>query len=85
MVNLQKDYDVAVIDEIQMIADSQRGYAWTRALHGLRANEIHVCGGLEALNVIQAFAEDVGDVFEVRKYERLSPLKYGCKYFEKFC
>lgn len=28
MVKLDKDYDVAVIDEIQMIANDQRGYAW---------------------------------------------------------
>ena len=28
MVKLDKDYDVAVVDEIQMIANDQRGYAW---------------------------------------------------------
>jgi len=27
--------EVAVIDEIQMIRDAQRGWAWTRALLGL--------------------------------------------------
>jgi len=75
-VNIHRDYDVAVIDEIQMLADSQRGFAWTRALHGLRCKEIHVCGGLEAANLVKAFAADVGDDFELREYARLSPLKY---------
>ena len=28
MVGLQNEYDVAVIDEIQMIADADRGFAW---------------------------------------------------------
>jgi ATP-dependent RNA helicase SUPV3L1/SUV3 len=28
MVNLNREYDVAVIDEIQMIANEQRGFAW---------------------------------------------------------
>ncbi len=28
MVNISKKYDVVVIDEIQMIADESRGYAW---------------------------------------------------------
>ena len=28
MVKLDKEYDVAVVDEIQMIANDQRGYAW---------------------------------------------------------
>jgi ATP-dependent RNA helicase SUPV3L1/SUV3 len=28
MVNLNREFDVAVIDEIQMIADKDRGHAW---------------------------------------------------------
>ena len=40
-VNLKQSYDIAVIDEIQMISDTQRGIAWSRALLGLRCNEIH--------------------------------------------
>lgn len=28
MVSVDKEYDVAVIDEIQMIADRDRGFAW---------------------------------------------------------
>lgn len=38
MANLEKDYDVAVIDEIQMIKDQQRGWAWTRAFLGLKVD-----------------------------------------------
>jgi len=30
MCNLHQDYDVAVVDEIQMIGDPERGHAWTR-------------------------------------------------------
>jgi ATP-dependent RNA helicase SUPV3L1/SUV3 len=32
MANLTQEYDVVVIDEIQMISDVARGAAWTRAL-----------------------------------------------------
>lgn len=28
MVNISKRYDIAVIDEIQMIGDEQRGHSW---------------------------------------------------------
>ena len=31
--------DVGVIDEIQLLADADRGWAWTRALFGLPARE----------------------------------------------
>jgi ATP-dependent RNA helicase SUPV3L1/SUV3 len=75
MVKIDKAYDVAVIDEIQMIANNERGWAWTRALLGLRAKEIHVCGGLEAAKVVQALAESVGDDFELIEYKRLSTLQ----------
>jgi ATP-dependent RNA helicase SUPV3L1/SUV3 len=75
MVNLNRDYDVAVIDEIQMIAHEQRGHAWTRALQGIRAREIHLCGGLEANKLVKSFAEITGDDFELIEYNRLSQLK----------
>jgi ATP-dependent RNA helicase SUPV3L1/SUV3 len=44
MLSLDKRYDVVVIDEIQMIADSQRGPAWTAAVLGTAAEELHLCG-----------------------------------------
>lgn len=34
MVDVSMRWDVAVIDEIQMMADPNRGWAWTRALQG---------------------------------------------------
>ena len=74
MVNLQKPYDVVVIDEIQMISDDQRGYAWTRALLGLQANEIHLCGGLEAYDIVEMLMNKTNDDLELCKYERMSNL-----------
>lgn len=35
MTNLNSRFDVAVIDEIQMIGDDQRGWAWTSAVLGI--------------------------------------------------
>ena len=42
MTSTTREWDVAVIDEIQMIGNPQRGQAWTRALLGLRAREVVV-------------------------------------------
>ena len=47
MLSLKKRYDVAVIDEAQMIADSARGGAWTAAIMGVCASRIHVCAAPE--------------------------------------
>ncbi|GKE10179.1 ATP-dependent RNA helicase SUV3L, mitochondrial, partial [Tanacetum coccineum] len=41
MVSTDELYEVAVIDEIQMMSDLYRGYAWTRLLLGLQADDIH--------------------------------------------
>ncbi|GAX82746.1 hypothetical protein CEUSTIGMA_g10172.t1 [Chlamydomonas eustigma] len=75
MANFNKRYDVAVIDEIQMIGDGSRGSAWTRAVLGLPATEIHVCGDASACNLIQKICKDTGDELEILNYERSEPLQ----------
>ena len=43
MVDMNRAVDVAVVDEVQMVASPDRGWAWTRALLGLPAAELHLC------------------------------------------
>ena len=57
--------EVAVIDEIQMIRDQQRGWAWTRSLLGLCAQEIHICGEASAIDLVKELMLDTGDEVEV--------------------
>ncbi len=38
---------------IQVIKDYQRGWAWTRALLGLQADEIHLCGEAAAIDLVR--------------------------------
>jgi ATP-dependent RNA helicase SUPV3L1/SUV3 len=52
MLSLDKRYDAVVIDEIQMIADSQRGPAWTAAVLGTSAEELHLCGEERAVPIV---------------------------------
>ncbi|ODQ65874.1 P-loop containing nucleoside triphosphate hydrolase protein, partial [Nadsonia fulvescens var. elongata DSM 6958] len=74
MVSTTKPLDVVVIDEIQLISDEKRGWAWTNAYLGVQANEIHLCGEASAVPLIKKLSEMVGDEFEVREYQRLNPL-----------
>ncbi|KAI0823856.1 P-loop containing nucleoside triphosphate hydrolase protein [Trametes gibbosa] len=67
-------WDVAVIDEIQLITDKNRGGAWTAALLGMNATEIHLCGEESAIPIVEAIVRDLGDTVEVHRYERLTPL-----------
>ncbi|MDU4324093.1 MAG: helicase-related protein [Clostridium celatum] len=80
-VNLKQNYDIAVIDEIQMINDSQRGIAWTRAVLGLRCNEIHICGAMNAKELLIKILEDCEDDYEIKEYHRSIPLEVETKNF----
>ncbi|PHH79022.1 hypothetical protein CDD82_2715 [Ophiocordyceps australis] len=75
MVPLNRRFDVAVIDEIQLIGNDQRGNAWTTALLGVQATEVHVCGEERTLPIIKALCRSMGDKCIVHEYQRLSPLK----------
>jgi ATP-dependent RNA helicase SUPV3L1/SUV3 len=66
--------DVGVVDEIQLLADDSRGWAWTRALYGLPAREVHLCGDASALPLVRAAAAALGEALEERHYSRLTPL-----------
>jgi ATP-dependent RNA helicase SUPV3L1/SUV3 len=44
-----------------MMADPVRGFAWTRALLGLRADEIHLCGDPSVLSIVRKICADTGD------------------------
>lgn len=75
MAPLQTMLDVAVIDEIQMINHTDRGWAWTQAFLGLQAKEIHLCGEERAVPLIRELCGLTGDKVHVHEYERLTPLR----------
>ncbi|KAK7956968.1 ATP-dependent RNA helicase suv3- mitochondrial [Apiospora aurea] len=75
MTPLNHRVDVAVIDEIQMIGDNERGWAWTQAFLGVQATEVHLCGEERVVELIKSLCDTIGDDCVVHRYKRLSPLK----------
>ena len=75
MLSFDRFVDVAVVDEIQMIADPSRGSGWTAAVLGLCAKEIHLCGEETAVEVIKDLVKETGDELIVNRYQRLTPLR----------
>lgn len=75
-LNLSQEYEVAVIDECQMINDRERGYAWTRAILGVRASEIHLCVAPEGLHILERLIKALGEPYTVIKHERKVPLRW---------
>ena len=81
MLSLKVEYDVAVIDEAQMIADGERGGAWTAAIMGVCASKVHVCAAPEAEKRITQIIRDCGDDYEIIRHRRMTPLVYEEKAF----
>ena len=73
-LDLKRRWDVAVIDECQMIADPQRGYAWTRAILGVLAEEVHLCAAPEARDILIRLIESCADSYEIEVHQRRTPL-----------
>lgn len=80
MVPLNTKVDVAVIDEIQMMGDDYRGWAWTQAFLGVQAKEVHLCGELRTIPLVQELCAAMGEKLEIHRYERLSPLRTSGKH-----
>lgn len=74
MARFGEFFDCCVIDEIQMITDKQRGWAWTRALVNVFAEEVHVCGDQSALELVKVITDLCGDELIIKEYTRMTEL-----------
>jgi len=74
MLNFEVDVDVCVIDEVQMIDDRDRGWAWANAIIGAPAKEIIMTGSINSKEAIIALAEYLGEELEIIEFERKNPL-----------
>ena len=82
ILDIREVYDIAVIDEAQMMADENRGSFWTRALLGIRAEEIHVCSSGTAENLLVRMIRRCGDTYEIVHHERNTKLEFIPKRFD---
>jgi ATP-dependent RNA helicase SUPV3L1/SUV3 len=81
MLNIDDEYDVALIDEAQMIANPQRGSSWTKAILGVRAKEVIVCCSGNAVPLLVKLIESCGDDYSIVKHTRETPLVFEDKPF----
>ncbi|KAK4686122.1 ATP-dependent RNA helicase SUPV3L1/SUV3, partial [Tremellales sp. Uapishka_1] len=73
---IQKEpFDVVVIDEIQMLGDTQRGGSWTAAVLNVMAKEVHLCGDETTVDLLTDLIARLGDTLTIHRYERLTPLE----------
>jgi len=76
ILDIRETYDIAVIDEAQMVADENRGSFWTRAILGIRAKEVHVCCSGTARDLLVKMLKRCGDEIEIVSHERNTRLVF---------
>ncbi|WP_059170697.1 helicase-related protein [Bacillus sp. FJAT-27445] len=70
----EKDYyEVAIIDEAQMLADRDRGFSWYRAITKANAKEVHIIGSKNIKNMLIQLLGNAR--YELKEYRRDIPLK----------
>jgi ATP-dependent RNA helicase SUPV3L1/SUV3 len=74
MLDSRTRVEVAVIDEIQMLGDRERGAAWTAAVCGAPADVVYLVGALESRRAIEALAARMDIPLEVHTLQRKGPL-----------
>jgi ATP-dependent RNA helicase SUPV3L1/SUV3 len=74
MMNPSNIVEVAIIDEIQMLQDPDRGSAWTAALVGVPASRVFVCGSTAVTAPCIAAIEAMTETYEITYLSRKTPL-----------
>ena len=75
MLDFNLDVDIAIIDEVQMLDDVDRGWAWVNAIIGVPAKTVIMTGSVNALDAVKKIADYLGEELEVVKHQRKTPLK----------
>jgi len=75
MFNPNRSGDCVVIDEAQMLADADRGWAWTRALMEAQSEAIHVLAPPSGRQLIERLARAADIRLVVQRHERLAEIK----------
>lgn len=70
MMRPDHEVEVAIIDEIQMLQDESRGYAWAAALVGAPAKHVYVCGSDAVTAPCIRAVEAMNETYDITRLER---------------
>ncbi len=75
MIDYNLDVDTCIIDEVQMLADPDRGWAWINAIIGAPAKKVIMTGSVNALDAVKKLASYLDEDLEVIRVKRKTELK----------
>jgi hypothetical protein len=74
-LDLHRVVDVCVVDEVQMLGDPSRGWAWTQAMIGAPAKLVVLTGAPEAIPLVEHLLAMTGEPLEVKILKRKGKLR----------
>ena len=75
MLNFSLQTDICVIDEVQMLDDVDRGWAWVNAILGAPSSKVIMTGSSNAIDSIKKIASYLGEDLKIKKFQRKNPLE----------
>ena len=75
MMDPRRVVDTAVIDEVQLLTDRDRGWAWCQALVGAPARRVILTGSPDAVPLVRAMAEYLREPLTIHTLERYVPIE----------
>ncbi|HEX6309486.1 MAG TPA: helicase-related protein [Longimicrobiales bacterium] len=75
MMDTHRVVDAVVIDEVQLLTDRDRGWAWCQALVGAPARRVIMTGSSDAIPLVRALAEYLDEPLTVHELERFVPIE----------
>lgn len=76
MIDYTKEYDVAIIDEVQLLNDRDRGHAWFEAIVGINAKEIYLVGSEDIDKVLSEIMEYLGEKINKQVFTRKTKIQF---------
>lgn len=83
MLDYTKEYDVAIIDEVQMLTDPSRTSAWLEAIVGVNAKKVILVGSSEVSSQIKSIANYLKERLIISTFTRKTKLSFEKDLYEK--
>lgn len=83
MTDFQKEYDIAIIDEVQLLNDRERGHSWFEAIVGVNAKKVILVGSKDISNVVKEIAEYLEEPLISKEFTRKTKLVFDKDLYKK--
>jgi ATP-dependent RNA helicase SUPV3L1/SUV3 len=75
MLDFERVVDAAVVDEVQLLADEDRGWAWSAAIIGAPAKKVIMTGSPDAVPLVEELARYLNEPLTIHELSRFTPLR----------